>query len=65
MSRTPSLFQVNEDFIVDLDKIAYIKGRWIRFLGADGATEQNSIDADKIRTAWIAYKGKFDPSKER
>lgn len=74
MKTEPSLFLFEDttgeaELTVDLAKIALMAKRaggryWIRLTGGD------SLDLPPepglaIRTAWIAYQGKFDPAKDR
>jgi hypothetical protein len=65
MKKEPSLFVVDKEIVIDLDKICYMKGRWVRFETSAHSVEFTPSQAEKILAAWIAYKGKFDPSKER
>lgn len=71
MNPTTSLFVFendNNEITVDLAKIALMvkraDGYWLRMAGGDSLP----VKADAgvaIRTAWIAYQGKFNPATER
>lgn len=72
MKPTPSLFVYEAgalEITCDLDKVAFMAKRengsyWLRMVGGDSLNLPPEPGA-AIRTAWIAYQGKFDPSKDR
>lgn len=65
----PSLF-VFEEYVIDLSKISLIAKRDLNpgyYLQMQGCTSLGIRQeaGDAIRTAWIAFTGKFDPAKDR
>lgn len=72
MNTTPTLFVFENgtlEITVDLAKVALMAKRengtyWLRFAG--GESLNVAPDAGTaIRTAWIAYQGKFNPATDR
>lgn len=78
MKTEPSLFvyeaaeddtSATKELTVDLAKIALMNKRaggnyWLRMTGGD-SLDVPAPAGVAIRTAWIAYQGKFDPNKAR
>lgn len=72
MNTTPTLFVFTNDTLemtVDLAKIALIAKRengtyWLRLTGGESINVAADAGA-AIRTAWIAFQGKFNPSTDR
>lgn len=66
MKPEPSLFRVRANLVIDLNEIAWIKeDTYVRMKGMPSSLEVYGEEAKKILAAWIAYKGIFDPAKER
>lgn len=73
MKPTPSLFVFEGEGLeitVDLAKIAYMAKRadgsyWIRMTGGDSLNPPAAAAGVAIRSAWIAFQGKFNPATDR
>lgn len=73
MKTEPSLFVFDDgelEMTVDLAKITLMSKRadgtyWLRMLGGDSLHLQNGVAGAAIRTAWVAYQGKFNPTTDR
>lgn len=65
----PSLFQFTNDYgcnvTIDLEQLTHINvtDRWIGM--GELAWRAPKEEVERVHTAWVAFKGKFDPSKER
>ncbi len=72
MNTTPTLFAFTTDTLeitVDLAKVALMAKRengsyWLRLTGGDSLNIAAEPGA-AIRTAWIAFQGKFNPATDR
>jgi hypothetical protein len=72
MKTETSLFVFEDgatEIVVDLAKVALMAKRengsyWLRVVGGDSLNIP-AAPGLAIRTAWIAYQGKFDPAKDR
>ena len=69
MAKEKSLFQIGE-YLIDLEQIVWIKlsarsVSKVRFGGADISMEFPDDDIRALQAAWVAYKGRFVPAKER
>ena len=73
-NNTPSLFVFEDadrglELTVDLEKVALMAKRasgnyWLRMVGGD-SLDVPEVAGIAIRTAWIAFQGKFSPNTDR